>query len=125
MSGCCTLWRRFATILQVVALVGMAFVTGAHSHRGEVTAGHVRSATVDLPAQAVERVLQASPSDDAHESAGPTAGLDCCQHHTMRLSGESAPTVTRTLGRILAGIRAVTFDSVPPESQAEPPRPFA
>ncbi|WP_245239938.1 hypothetical protein [Methylobacterium variabile] len=78
---------------------------------------------VDQAAERVGTVTDRADALSAESEAGP-CGLCSCHAPFMRWASISV-TVSWNFERRLAGLRAVVFDSLHPETLSEPPRSFA
>jgi hypothetical protein len=127
MSPARPLWHLLLTVFQIVALVAFLIVGAEHSNAGTA---HTENATIAAvaPMEAQEAEQIGTGTDRAvllgDESTIDPCGLCCCHAPFVRWASY-AVTVTWKPERRLAGLRAIAFDSLHPETLSEPPRPFA
>lgn len=117
------LWRALLTVFLTVTLVVVSAAGAGHAHAGPPQVGQTASVHPDLVLQPV-----GAPSDRAERAgddaaAGPCGA--CCCHASLAHWDPPAVPVSWKRERTLAGIRAIAFDSVTPETLPEPPRTFA
>jgi hypothetical protein len=127
MSPTRPLWHLLLTVFQIAALVAFLMVGAEHSNAG---ASHTENATIAAvaPMEAQEAEQIGTGTDRAtllgDESTIGPCDLCCCHAPFVRWASY-AVTVTWKPERRLAGLRAVAFDSLHPETLPEPPRRFA